>query len=177
MALFQKRPVRVLLVEDSDSDAEILVQASRQVALQTSWDRVRSAEEALIAARREHHDLALVEVGLPGMDGYGLLEALRDERGKDLMVVIISGSPSVNRPRAYRLGADGVEVKPIQPQQLQNYLRAIEKVWAEDQRRLNIPPPIPTWNGNERRVIKAPEAGGGGALKVFIAAMAAWGMR
>jgi DNA-binding response OmpR family regulator len=177
--LYQHRPVRVLLVEDSDSDASLLVDAAtKALPERISWDRVHTGEEALEAAGREKHDLALVDIRLPGMDGYEVLEQLRAVRGKNLPIVMLFGADDINRPRCWRLGAEGIVQKPLAPRCLVCYIDAIEEVWAEDRRRLQVPPTpagTPGWDGDEKRTAVSPDPPG--TVKAIFAALAMWGMR
>lgn len=178
MGLYQHRPVRVLLVEDSDFDAMLLVDAAtKALPGRIGWDRVHTGEEAIAAAKREKHDLAIVDIVLQGMDGYEVLERLRAVRGKELPIVMLSASDEINRPRCWRLGAEGILQKPIDPRCLTCYIEAIEEVWAEDRRRLQIPPTppgTPGWDGDKRRTSDVAPSPIGGVSKVLFAALAAW---
>ena len=170
MGFYQHRPVRALLVEDSDFDAALTVDAAKGLGVRISWDRVRTGEEAVEAETRERHDLALVDVRLPGMDGFGVLVALRDLRGKELPILMLSADNE--RTRAMRLGADGALRKPLDARVLERWVHALEDVWSKDRRALNLPPPTAEWDGTERRTPGGPV----GKLGLLLAALTAWGM-
>ena len=70
--------VRILVVEDSEDQANLLrryfEKAGCDVTLATS------AEQAITAYETEHHDLAVIDLQLPGMDGWQLTTKLKSER-------------------------------------------------------------------------------------------------
>jgi EAL domain-containing protein (putative c-di-GMP-specific phosphodiesterase class I)/ActR/RegA family two-component response regulator len=73
----------------------------------------RSGGEALACLEREVFDAALSDISMPGLDGMGLLRALR-ARGLDLPVVLVTGAPSLNTAiEAIEHGALQYLVKPV----------------------------------------------------------------
>jgi len=81
VALAQNRRMRILLVED---DA-LLPQGLREALGRAGFemDHLAAAEPALDALAHGLHDLAIVDLGLPGMDGLTLVQQLR-ARGLNL---------------------------------------------------------------------------------------------
>ncbi len=83
--------------------------------------KVTSGEEALEILRSET-DVALVilDLFMPGMSGFELLEIVRADAGFDrLPVLVLSGSEkSEDRVRALEAGADDFVIKPFNPQEL-----------------------------------------------------------
>lgn len=83
-------PIRVLLVDDEPMFMEAvraLLETDQRVEV------VASAEtglEALDLAGSEHPDVVLVDLAMPGMDGYALTKALR-ESAPALRVIVLSG--------------------------------------------------------------------------------------
>lgn len=78
-------------------------------------------EEGLALAREHKPAVILLDVLMPGMDGYGVLEALRaDPEVSHIPVVIISVVD--DRSAALRAGASEALIKPVQPQQLEQLL-------------------------------------------------------
>jgi CheY-like chemotaxis protein len=91
--------------------------------LEKAGYRVRpvfSAGEALDAARSEHFDVIISDIGLPGMDGYVLakeLRALRDYRSTPLIAV--TGFTELSDQRnAFDAGFDAHLTKPVDPTKL-----------------------------------------------------------
>ena len=83
---------RVLFVDDELPVLESLERCLRDQ--RDTWDMafVQSAEEALAKTEEMDFDAVVTDVTMPGMDGFGLLNALRDsERTSDIPVIIVSG--------------------------------------------------------------------------------------
>lgn len=107
---------RVLVVEDNATIAEglrlNLAHDGYQVELAPTGER------GLTLARRWDPHLIVLDLMLPGMDGYTLLRTLREE-GRDVPVLILSARGSeTDRLRGFRLGADDYVVKPFSLQEL-----------------------------------------------------------
>lgn len=112
------RPRRVVVVEDNDDVRETL-----RDFLQLCGHEVDVASDGLsgvelVLARRP--DVALIDIGLPGIDGYGVGATLR-ARAPDLSTMLIAltgyGQPE-DRRRALDAGFDAHLVKPIDPDAL-----------------------------------------------------------
>jgi len=104
---------RILLVDDDRafrlSTAELLGQDGYTVAT------AGTATEALAALRESPPDLVVLDVRMPGLDGIGLLEALR-QHGETVPILMISGFGTVDAAvRALHLGADDFLTKPVEP--------------------------------------------------------------
>jgi PAS domain S-box-containing protein len=112
------RSLVVLVVEDNRDAREML-----HAWLEELGHRVYTAAdglEGLALARELHPDVALVDIGLPGLDGYQVAENLRaGEDGHHTLLVAITG---YGRPedsaRAREAGFDAHLVKPVQPETL-----------------------------------------------------------
>ena len=78
-------------------------------------------ETGLAAAREHKPAVILLDILMPGLDGYGVLEALRaDPEIASIPVVIVSVCD--DRAAALRAGASEALIKPVQPQQLEQVL-------------------------------------------------------
>jgi len=82
--------LRVLLVEDAPSDAELVVLQLEEKGLRLDWQRVQS-EPDYLAALDGLPDLILADWHLPQFDGLRALQLLQ-ERGLDIPFIIVSGS-------------------------------------------------------------------------------------
>lgn len=84
------RPLRVLLVEDSESDALLLTLALERAGFQVYFERVETAENLTEALNRQEWDVVIADYVMPGFDGLSAL-ALVKSRGFDLPFIIVSG--------------------------------------------------------------------------------------
>ncbi len=107
--------VTVLVVDDNRDAAEGL-----RILLSAWGCEVRVAHdgsEALEVARGWTPEIVLLDIGLPGLDGYAVAEALRENaRTADIRIVAVSGyGKERDRSRAQEAGFDDYLVKPVQP--------------------------------------------------------------
>jgi CheY-like chemotaxis protein len=103
---------RVLVVDDSrdiaTSSARLLEYAGHDVRI------VFDGLHALDVAREYRPDVALLDVGLPGIDGYELARRLRAEFGPDILLVIITAYAREQRySEASRADVDHFFIKPV----------------------------------------------------------------
>jgi CheY-like chemotaxis protein len=120
----EARPLRVLVVEDNADVGELLAQG-----LSGLGHRVRLAadgESALAAYDAERPEVVLVDIGLPGMDGYEVARRLRGRPGEGMpLLVALTGFGSAeDRRRAREAGFDEHLVKPVRLDQLERILEA-----------------------------------------------------
>jgi len=103
--------MRLLLVED---DASIATGIAEAFARQGDGvDVLANADPAVAALSMTAYDLAIVDVGLPGMDGFELVRRIR-QRGLDVPVMMLTARDAVqDRVRGLNLGADDYLVKPF----------------------------------------------------------------
>ena len=83
-------PLRVLVIEDSEADAELLIQELRKGGYDPIYKSVDKREAVQEALEKEEWDVVISDYNMPAFDG---LEALRtlQERGLDLPFILISG--------------------------------------------------------------------------------------
>ncbi|AMT93361.1 DNA-binding response regulator [Brevibacterium linens] len=104
-------PARILIVDDEANLAELLVMACRV----RGWDAegVGTGREAVALARSEHFDAIVLDVMLPDLDGFAVIEKIRGE-GIDTPVVFLSARDEVDdRLTGLRLGGDDYVTKPF----------------------------------------------------------------
>jgi PAS domain S-box-containing protein len=115
---------RVLIIEDN---ADALESLRLQMELWgTEVSTAKSAEEALEVAERVRPQIVLCDIGLPGTDGFRLVQPMREKlRGTPVVFAAVTGyaSPEDQR-RALEAGFDSFFVKPIDPGSLANLLRS-----------------------------------------------------
>jgi two-component system response regulator RegX3 len=113
--------MRVLLVEDDDAIAEPLTSGLERHGFQVR--RVRTGAEALATAP---HDVVLLDLGLPDMDGMDVCRRLRASSTVPI-IVITARSEEVDRVVGLELGADDYVVKPFGFRELVARIRAVTR--------------------------------------------------
>jgi signal transduction histidine kinase len=116
-------PLRRVLVVDDNVDAA----QSLAMLLRILGQDVRTAHNgrsALEAARASMPEIAILDIGLPGMDGHELARRLRDEPGGAAVVIIaLTGwGQDVDRRRSAEAGFDHHLTKPADPEALRKLL-------------------------------------------------------
>ena len=113
--------MRLLLVEDNKELSEWLARLLRKSNY--TVDCLYNAEDADHAVASGDYDLIIVDIGLPVMDGMGLVKNIR-ARGQDMPVLILTAIDTVtSRVRGLDLGADDYLVKPFEISELEARIR------------------------------------------------------
>ncbi|HEY5189836.1 MAG TPA: response regulator transcription factor [Solirubrobacteraceae bacterium] len=122
MADFE-RPPRVLVVEDDDAIAQVLMRSLRMEGYE-----VRVAEDGTAALEQAHGflpDLVVLDLGLPGIDGIEVAKELR-RQSDDVPILILTARDAVeSRVEGLDAGSDDYLVKPFERQELLARLRAL----------------------------------------------------
>ena len=115
--------MNVLLVEDdaslSDGIARILLGAGHAVEARAT------GSEALEATRSRRFDLMLLDIGLPGIDGYEVLRRLRGAQDATPVLVLTARDHVNERVHGLDLGADDYLAKPFAMAELGARVRAL----------------------------------------------------
>ncbi|WP_290813203.1 response regulator [Halovivax sp.] len=128
----------VLLVEDNPGDVRLVREAFEDGVASHRLHVVEDGRGALdFCARRGEHadaprpDLVLLDQGLPGRSGEEVLAALHaDPDLRSLPVVVLTGSRAdADAVRSYRLAANAVVTKPVDPDEYMETIRTIEEFW------------------------------------------------
>lgn len=115
--------MRILLVEDDVMVASGIKLGLTDAGYAVDW--VGSAERALEVTRAESFDLAVVDIGLPAMDGLALTQQLR-RNGHTMPVLILTARDALqDRVQGLDIGADDYIVKPFELPELLARLRAL----------------------------------------------------
>lgn len=108
--------LRILIVEDHDDLADALRTNLRSEGYQATV--ATDGRQALAMVRADPPDIIVLDLGLPGLDGLGLLSRLRAE-GHWCPVLILSARDSdADKVEGFRLGADDYVTKPFRTVEL-----------------------------------------------------------
>ncbi|MET0291826.1 MAG: ATP-binding protein [Steroidobacteraceae bacterium] len=115
---------RRVLIADDNQDAAL----SLAMLLQATGCSVRSVFDgpsALIAVNEFNPDVAILDIGMPGMDGYQLAAAIRrQEQGRRTRLIALTGwGQDADRRRALDAGFDEHVTKPVDPARLPELLQ------------------------------------------------------
>jgi two-component system, OmpR family, copper resistance phosphate regulon response regulator CusR len=115
--------VKILIVEDEIKTGEYLRQGFREAGFNA--DLVRTGVDGLHMAQEGDHDLIILDVMLPGMDGWQVLKSLR-RSGQEMPVLFLTAKDQVDdRIKGLELGADDYLVKPFSFAELLARVRTI----------------------------------------------------
>jgi CheY-like chemotaxis protein len=118
---------RVLLVDDDADSSEPL-----SLLLQAKGHQTRVAnggEDAIVAASAFQPQVVLLDLGLPGMDGYEVARRLRQQPlGQAVVLVALTGWAGREvRDRAAEAGFDYHLVKPVNWEELESIVDSVER--------------------------------------------------
>src|SRR5450830_640005 len=85
------KPVKVLIVEDSEDDAKLALLALRRGGFEPTYRRVQTAAELETALAQERWDAVILDFKMPGFTGMDALRIFRST-GLDIPVILISGT-------------------------------------------------------------------------------------
>jgi DNA-binding response OmpR family regulator len=116
----------LVLVADDDDDILLLVTTRLR---RDGFDVIeaRSGDEALALARARRPDVAVLDVGMPGLDGLEVLAQIRaddDLQGMRVLLLTAKAQESDVR-RGYDAGADAYVRKPFSPAELSTRVREL----------------------------------------------------
>src|SRR5438093_10385528 len=111
---FAPPATRILLIEDDPSLEEILAACLQGDNVKIC--NVRDGSQALLETEREDFDLILLDMGLPGMDGFDLLAQLKsDPKAQSIPVIALTAWQSTSdKVRGLELGAVDYITKPFE---------------------------------------------------------------
>jgi two-component system OmpR family response regulator len=115
--------MRVLLVEDDPMIGQAVQDALRDASYATDW--VKDGLKALDALASQRYDLVLLDLGLPGKDGFGVLRSIRDRNDPVPLLILTARDGLDERIRGLDGGADDYVLKPFAMTELLARIRAV----------------------------------------------------
>lgn len=114
--------MRILIVEDDDASLELAKRVAQHMG-HTVLTAIDGAQ-GLALARSERPDLLLLDLHIPGIDGFQVVRELRgDESLRGLGVIALSAGSSADREQALSVGCDDFVSKPYEFEVLRAAIR------------------------------------------------------
>jgi DNA-binding response OmpR family regulator len=121
----------IAVVEDEPSISEVVSLYLKRAGFQVQL--FADGLEAQQAFSHQVPDLVILDVMLPGMDGFALTRSLRD-RSEVPIIMLTSRREESDRIAGLELGADDYVVKPFSPQELVSRVRAVLRRASKEQK-------------------------------------------
>ncbi|PJI50678.1 MAG: DNA-binding response regulator [Pseudomonas sp.] len=115
--------MRILLVEDDTMIGEAIEGALKDAGYAVDW--VNNDLTALAALAAQAYDQVLLDLGLPGRDGLGVLESIRAQDNPVPLLIITARNSLDDRLRGLDGGADDYLLKPFEMAELLARMRAV----------------------------------------------------
>ena len=112
----------ILLVEDEPSVGELVRGYLQKNGYRVIW--VRSGEEALVELDRHQVRMVVLDIGLPGMDGFDVCRTMR-QRSEVPILMLTARDEEPDRVIGLEVGADDYLTKPFSPRELVARMKAI----------------------------------------------------
>ncbi len=144
-----ERAVHLLLVEDDDAHAELVMLELQDKGASHSVARVRDGAEAIAYLTRSapfdratRPDVVLLDLKLPKVDGHEVLTFIKDSPALCMVpvVVLTTSEAESDRARAYAHRANSYVVKPVDLEKFQRLVTELDRYWGS----YNVPPPSRT---------------------------------
>jgi len=130
----------ILVADDEDAMRNVLVLMLRALGYQNLAE-ARDGEEALAALREREFDLLITDMQMPGVDGFALLKAIKEDPFmRHLPVIVASGMNQLDAvARCIEMGAEDFLPKPVNPTILRARVNAsLERKRLRDLERLRV---------------------------------------
>jgi DNA-binding response OmpR family regulator len=125
-------PGTILLVEDEPSVGELVRAYLQRDGYRVVW--VRSGEDALVELDRHPVRMVLLDVGLPGIDGFDVCRRMRT-RSQVPILMLTARDEEPDRVVGLEVGADDYLTKPFSPRELVARMKAIFRRTEPQERR------------------------------------------
>ena len=138
MNVSETRPIEILLVEDSPSDAALTMEALAAGKIANNLNHVENGVEAMDYLRRKGRytkvarpDLIMLDLNLPKKDGREVLEEMKADPDLKVIPVIVLTTSHADQDilRSYQLNANCYITKPVDFKHFIEVVRSIEQFW------------------------------------------------
>jgi len=129
----ENNPIEIWLIDDDDGHALLVEESFQDAGLRNGFVRARDGSEGLMwlqdveAGRRSRPGLVLLDISMPGVDGFEILEGIKASQTLKSIPVIMLTSTDHPREiqRSYNLGANAYIVKPVDFERLHEKVRTL----------------------------------------------------
>ncbi|HEY7280671.1 MAG TPA: response regulator [Actinomycetota bacterium] len=116
--------MKTVLIVDDEPDIVILLRLALEAAGYSTVEAT-DGREALEVIRVAHPDVVLLDIMMPGMDGWTTLEHLEETGEHPRVIMVTAKTASRDHDRAMELGADDFVTKPFEPDELLERMRRV----------------------------------------------------
>ena len=128
--------VRVLVVDDDPSSRELMTGMLEGYGARVSL--AESGQAALTVLFAQRPDVLIADLGMPGMDGYALIEQVRaldpDFGGQTPAIAVTAHASAQDRLKALQAGYQNHVAKPVEPEELAIVIASLTGRAAQDKR-------------------------------------------
>ena len=138
MNLSQSKPIEILLVEDSPSDAALTIEALKAGKIANRLTHVEDGVEAMDFLKRRgkyadaaRPDLIMLDLNLPRMDGRDVLAEIKTDQSLKIIPIIVLTTSHADEDilRSYELNANCYITKPVDFDHFIGVVKSIESFW------------------------------------------------
>jgi chemotaxis family two-component system response regulator Rcp1 len=138
MNLSQSKPIEILLVEDSPSDAALTIEALKAGKIANRLSHVEDGVDAMDFLRRrgkyadaERPDLIMLDLNLPRMDGRDVLAEIKNDPDLKIIPIIVLTTSRSDKDilKSYQLNANCYITKPVDFDHFIEVVKSIENFW------------------------------------------------
>jgi CheY-like chemotaxis protein len=116
---------KVLIVDDNPDIIALLRANLRMAGFETG--EALNGEAALARIEEDRPDVILLDLMMPVLDGWGVLEALRDRPDRPAVIVVTATESDANQARAQGFGINAYLTKPFDVSSLIELLRSLDR--------------------------------------------------
>jgi two-component system, chemotaxis family, response regulator Rcp1 len=138
MNISETRPIEILLVEDSPSDAALTIEAIKAGKIANNLTHVEDGVDAMDClkqkgkfAKAARPDLIMLDLNLPRKDGREVLSEIKKDHALRIIPIIVLTTSHSDKDilQSYELNANCYITKPVDFGQFIEVIRTIEKFW------------------------------------------------
>jgi CheY-like chemotaxis protein len=138
MNISETRPIEILLVEDSPSDAALTIEAIKSGKIANNLTHVEDGVEAMDCLRQKgkfakatRPDLIMLDLNLPRKDGREVLAEIKKDPALRIIPIIVLTTSHSDKDilQSYELNCNCYITKPVDFGQFIEVIRTIEKFW------------------------------------------------